>query len=107
MTLPAPLGKSKTTKTSETPLEQRVADVADVLEFSAKGEEAALIGHKCDYCGKLGQTLECHYGSTPTWLHRECEDDWRTAYDKRDDGLEIPGFLDRRTKQAPNEEFHD
>jgi hypothetical protein len=105
--LPAPPDKSKTSETSETFPAHRVADVADVLEFSAKGEEAALIGHKCDYCGKLGQTLECHYGSTPTWLHRECEDDWRTAYDKRDDGLEIPGFLDRRTKQAPNEEFHD
>jgi Protein of unknown function (DUF3631) len=105
--LPELPDKSKTTKTSETFPEQRVADVADVLEFTAKGGEAALIGHKCDYCGNLGQTLECHYGSTPTWLHRECEDHWRTAYDKRDDGLEIPGFLDRRTKQAPNEEFHD
>jgi hypothetical protein len=84
---------SKTSKTSET---SPTPPVADVLEFSAKGGEAALIGHKCDYCGKLGQTLECHYGSTPTWLHRECEDDWRAAYDKRDDGLEIPDFLDRR-----------
>jgi hypothetical protein len=54
LTLPAPLGKSKTTKTSETPLEQRVADVADVLKFSAKMAKAgvdtralqAYLGHR-------------------------------------------------------------
>ena len=94
--LPAPLDKSKTTKTSETLPEQRVADVADVLEFSAKAEDGALSGHQCSHCGEFGQTSECHYGSSTTWLHRECEDDWRTEYDKRGDGLEIPGFLDRR-----------
>ena len=97
--LPTPPDKSKTSKTSETLLERRVADVADVLEFSANGGDAAFSGHKCDRCGKLGQTLECHYGSATTWLHRECQDDWRTEYDKRGDGLEIPGFLDRRNVQ--------
>ena len=97
--LPTRLDKSKTSKTSETLLERRVADVADVLEFSANGGDAAFSGHKCDHCGKLGQTLECHYGSATTWLHRECQDDWRTEYDKRGDGLEIPGFLDRRNVQ--------
>jgi hypothetical protein len=90
---------SKTSKTSETLLEQRVADVADVLEFSAKGGQAAVTGHKCDHCGELGQTLECHYGSATAWLHRECEHAWRTQYDERGDGLEIPGFLDRRKVQ--------
>lgn len=94
--LTAPPDKSKTSKTSETFPEQGVADVADVLEFSAKGGEAALSSPKCDHCGTFGQTLECHYGSTTAWLHHECQDDWRTAHDKLEDGLEIPGFLDRR-----------
>jgi hypothetical protein len=97
--LPGSPDKFKTTKTSETLVEPQVADVADVLEFSAKGGQAAVTGHKCDHCGKLGQTLECHYGSATAWLHRECEHGWRTKYDQRGDGLEIPGFLDRRKVQ--------
>jgi hypothetical protein len=105
--LPETPDKSKTSKTNETLPEQPVADVAVVLEFSAEGGDAALGGHKCEHCGEFGDTLECHYGLVSAWLHRECQDDWRTEYDQRGDGLNIPGFLDRRTKPAPNEDFHD
>ena len=97
--LPATPDKSKTSKTNETSSERSVADVSDVLEFSAKGGDAALGGHKCDHCGRFGDTLQCHYGLASAWLHRECEGDWRTEYDQRGDGLEIPGFLDRRNVQ--------
>jgi hypothetical protein len=99
--LPALPDKSKTSKTSEPFPEQPVADVSVVLDFSAKGGDAALGGHKCDHCRTFGETLECHYGSISAWLHRECEDDWRTEYDQRGDGLELPGFLDRRDAPKP------
>jgi len=80
--LPSPADKSKTSKTSETLPAAPVAAVADVLEFSAKAGDA---GPKCDRCGQFGATLECHYGLTTAWLHRECEDDWRREYDQRRD----------------------
>jgi hypothetical protein len=102
--LPAPPDKSKTSKTSETMPERPVADVAVVLEFSANGGDVVPRGHKCDHCGEFGDISECHYGLATAWLHRECEDDWRTEYDQRGDDLNIPGFLDRRTKRGANEE---
>jgi Protein of unknown function (DUF3631) len=95
--LPASPDKSKTSKTSET-APALVADVADVLEFSAKAGGA---GRKCDHCGESGKTLECHYGLATAWLHPECEDAWRREYDQRGDGLELPGFLDRRNAPKP------
>jgi Protein of unknown function (DUF3631) len=91
--LSSPSDKSKTSKTSETSPTAPVADVADVLEFPAKGGDT---GRECHYCGEFGVILECHYGSITAWLHRECEDNWRTEYDQRGDGLDLPGFLDRR-----------
>jgi hypothetical protein len=91
--LPAPPDKSKTSKTSETLPEQPVADVADVLAFPAMGGE----GRRCEQCNQPGDVVECHYGEASSWLHRECVDAWRAAYDRRTgNGLDIPAFPDRR-----------
>jgi hypothetical protein len=64
--LPAPLGKSKTTKTSETLPEQRVADVADVLEFSAKAEDWALSGHQMQPLRRIWSDL-----GVPLWIKHD------------------------------------
>lgn len=91
--LPAPSDNSKTSKTNETLPDKAVVDVAVVLDISAKGGE----GGRCDQCNQRGNVMECHYGSASAWLHRECMDAWRIASDRSaGDGLEIPGFLDRR-----------
>jgi len=42
-------------------------------------------GHKCSQCGKDGANLYASYGgSASTWLHRECIEEWRAAYDQLD-----------------------
>ena len=90
--LPSP-GESKTTKTtktSETSLQikaNKVAAVADVLPVGEGGEA-------CEHCHKPGDVMECHYGDTSAWLHRECVEPWRLATED----LSIPGFLDRRSE---------
>jgi hypothetical protein len=91
--LPASPDKSKTSKTSETIPGNAVSDVADVLLFPGDRET----GQRCEHCSQPGDVLKCNYGLAAVWLHRECLDPWRVAYDQRTgDGLDIPGFLDRR-----------
>ena len=85
--LPSP-DKSKTSKTSETVPVRPVADVVDVLVFPRDGEAH----RRCQHCQGHGDLVEVHYGPTTTWLHPDCTDAWRAAYDE----LDIPGFLDRR-----------
>jgi Protein of unknown function (DUF3631) len=85
--LPSP-HKSETSKTSETVPVKPVADVADVLPLPRDRET-----HRwCQHCQGRGDLVEVHYGPTTTWLHPDCTDAWRAAYDE----LDIPGFLDRR-----------
>lgn len=88
--LPSP-HKSKTSKTSETvPLKP----VADVLLFPGDRETS------CQHCNQPGDVVQYHYGEASALLHRECEDAWRIAYEGSvGDGLDIPGFLDRRNVQ--------
>jgi hypothetical protein len=91
--LPPPREKAETSKTAETIPDQAVAGVAGVLAFPAMGRESS----RCEHCHQPGDVVECHYGEASSWLHRECLDAWRTAYDRRtSDGLDIPAFLDRR-----------
>ena len=40
--------------------------------------------HKCDHCQQYGGTIEVAYDDAKTWLHRECMDAWRAAYDELD-----------------------
>jgi Protein of unknown function (DUF3631) len=40
--------------------------------------------HKCDYCQRHGDTMQIAYGAAEAWLHRECVDAWRIAYDQLD-----------------------
>jgi hypothetical protein len=40
--------------------------------------------HKCDHCQQYGGTIEVAYDGAEAWLHRECMDPWRTAYDDLD-----------------------
>ena len=93
--LPSP-HKSKTSKTSETVPVKPVADVADVLPFPGDREAH----RRCQHCQGHGDLVEVHYGPTTTWLHPDCTDAWRAAYDE----LDIPGFLDRRGEVRLNNE---
>jgi len=86
--------ESKTSKTSATVPAIAVSGVADVLHFPGEA------GQHCEHCEKPGEVLRCDYGFATAWLHRECVDGWRGAYDKRAAGrLDIPEFLDRRNVQ--------
>jgi putative DNA primase/helicase len=40
--------------------------------------------HKCDHCQRHGETMQIAYGAAEAWLHRDCMDAWRIAYDQRD-----------------------
>jgi uncharacterized protein DUF3631 len=40
--------------------------------------------HKCDHCQQYGGTIEVAYDGAEKWLHRECMEAWRTAYDELD-----------------------
>jgi hypothetical protein len=64
-------------------------------------EKKRLGGRRCAHCNQPGDLVECHYGPASAWLHRECVDAWRSAYDRdAGGGREIPGFLDRRSIRA-------
>jgi len=100
--LPLSPDKSETTETSKTGVRSGtrasralpVADVADVLPFSAKRGDVPSRQHRCEQCGgDEGEVIECHYGASVAWLHRQCQDTWRAAKEREDD---IPDFLDRR-----------
>jgi hypothetical protein len=40
--------------------------------------------HKCDRCQQYGATKQIAYGDVEAWLHQECIDAWRAAYDQLD-----------------------
>jgi hypothetical protein len=40
--------------------------------------------HKCDHCQQYGASMQIAYGAAEAWLHRECTDAWRAAYDQLD-----------------------
>jgi hypothetical protein len=40
--------------------------------------------HKCDHCQRHGDTRQIAYGAAEAWLHRECINAWRIAYDQLD-----------------------
>jgi hypothetical protein len=40
--------------------------------------------HRCDHCRHYGGTIHVDYDGAEAWLHRECEDAWRVAYDALD-----------------------
>jgi hypothetical protein len=46
--------------------------------------EGASSQHKCDHCQQYGRTIEVAYDGAGAWLHRECMDEWRAAYDDLD-----------------------
>ena len=95
--LPALPDKSATSATSATEANISGSAVAQVAQLAGNGGEVSR--HQCQYCGKYGETLECHYGRTAVRLHRQCQDAWRADYDARNGvGLDIPPFLDRRSE---------
>jgi putative DNA primase/helicase len=40
--------------------------------------------HKCDHCQQYGGAMPFAYGSTEGWVHRDCMDPWKAAYDALD-----------------------
>jgi hypothetical protein len=40
--------------------------------------------HKCDRCQQYGETTQIAYDGVEAWLHQECIDAWRVAYDQLD-----------------------
>jgi hypothetical protein len=73
-----------------------VADVADVLLFPGGRETSQC----CQHCNQPGGVVQCHYGEASALLHRECVEAWRIGLrGGAGDGLDIPGFLDRRNVQ--------
>jgi hypothetical protein len=40
--------------------------------------------HKCNHCKQYGETLWVAYDRAEAWLHRECMNPWRAAYDALD-----------------------
>jgi Protein of unknown function (DUF3631) len=40
--------------------------------------------HKCDHCRQYGGTIVVAYDGAEAWLHRDCVDPWRSAYDDLD-----------------------
>src|SRR5262249_39939108 len=94
--LPALADKSATSATSAQANISGSA-VAQIAQVAGNGDEVGR--HQCEYCGKYGETLECHYGRAAVRLHRQCQSAWRVDYDARNrDGLDIPPFLDRRSE---------
>jgi Protein of unknown function (DUF3631) len=93
--LPPLSQKSKTSETSKTSPGNgpAVLDVLDVLDLSKKGSET-VSQSQCEHCHKGGPVIQCAYGAVEAWLHRDCFDAWRAAYD----ALEIPACLDRRSE---------
>src|SRR5262249_52527212 len=98
--LPALADKSATSATSATEPNISGSAVAQIAQLAGNGGEVSQ--HQCQYCGKYGETLDCHYGGTAGRLHRQCQNAWRVEYDARNrDGLDIPAFLDGRSNEHP------
>jgi hypothetical protein len=55
-------------------------------------------GPVCAHCRAHGETVRCAYGGENVWLHRDCVSAFMAAPspERRDSGLDIPDFLDRR-----------
>jgi hypothetical protein len=51
---------------------------------TVSNKEGASNQHKCDHCQRYGGTIEVAYDGAEAWLHRECMDAWRAAYDDLD-----------------------
>jgi uncharacterized protein DUF3631 len=75
--LPSPSDKCATSETTPP-----VADVAHVLDFPK--DEAITHLRKCEHCQRHGDTMQVVYGAAEAWLHRECFNAWRVAYDQLD-----------------------
>lgn len=74
--------KAKTSETTKT-LGKNGAAVLDVLDFATKAGD--VVTHRqCDHCQRYGVTIEVAYDGAKAWLHQECMDPWRTAYDNLD-----------------------
>jgi hypothetical protein len=97
--LPPLRQKSKTTKTTETMLENTapndgpVLDVLDVSDLAGNGGDQV---PTCEHCHKPGDLQQVYCGGEPAWLHRDCQKSWLAAQDD----LTIPAYLDRRNQTA-------
>jgi hypothetical protein len=80
--LPPLAQKAKTSETTKT-LAENDAAVLDVLDFATKAGDS--ITHpQCEHCHRGGDVIPCAYDTVEAWLHRECMDAWRVAYNKLD-----------------------
>jgi len=89
--LPALADKSAKSATSAIQANVSGSAVAQVAQLA--GNEGGVSRDQCEYCGKYGQTQECHYGRTVVRLHRQCQSAWRVDYEIRSrDGLDNPSL---------------
>jgi len=74
--------KSKTSETSKTSGENSGA-VLGVLPLAKKRNDLVTQPY-CEHCHEGGDVIQCAYDTVEAWLHRECMEAWKAAYDYLD-----------------------